>query len=61
MTEGDPDEEIWANWSGPMGDGNDSIENLESILEEALEAEAEDARLQLQNEIADARQIFGLE
>lgn len=61
MTQGDPDETIWANWQGPNGEGNDYIDDLESILEDALKDDAEEARNALQQELSDVRSAFGID
>ena len=57
-----PEEGVWANWEGgALGSGNDSIEDLASILDDALQNEADDTRADLEDTLRVVRDIFGVE
>lgn len=57
----DKPETVWANWEGAAGSGNDSIEDLASILDDMLQGEAEDARADLEDTLSYVRELFGVE
>ena len=62
MSPDSPEDGVWANWEGgALGSGNDSIEDLASILEDALQNEADDARADLEDTLSLVREMFGVE